>query len=487
MSPDEDVEMTLFAPLRLHSASILALLYVSVIGVADASLTSEKAISELLEFRRTATVAIRALETQAANGTPLSAGQLEQIHENVVARSQIKDELLKMIAPALPLVNHPDRVRTDADLFHYLEAMAVGYVLTDNYVDFVENIQKNPHLRHIANEENTSFDKEKNLLRKSVKEFYSVRFHRPTLRGARRFDELDPTLSQKIFDDPGLRFFWTVIENSATFSYLQKQNPFKRVTYDIGFFFKKVFGSKRIFGDILHDSLENTLSALSKAFGNSAGKVQYRRGYLFESLVLSRAIPKTLRPGDILLEKTPFRLTDRFIPGYWGHNAIWLGTEDDLRELGVWDHPKIQAIADRIRAGQVIIEALRPGVTTNTFSHFLDIDDLAILRHPKLGKEEIRNVVLRAASQYGKQYDFAFDVETQDTLVCSELIFMAYTGADFKLDKVLGRYTINPDAIAQSAVDGFFDVLFFAKAGEFQTGNLRKAMRKTLKDNTALN
>ena len=31
--------------------------------------------------------------------------------------------------------------------------------------------------------------------------------------------------------------------------------------------------------------------------------------------------------GDILLEKTPFRLTDKLIPGYWGHAAVWIGGE----------------------------------------------------------------------------------------------------------------------------------------------------------------
>ena len=32
-----------------------------------------------------------------------------------------------------------------------------------------------------------------------------------------------------------------------------------------------------------------------------------------------------MQAGDILLEKTPFRLTDKMIPRYWGHATIWTG------------------------------------------------------------------------------------------------------------------------------------------------------------------
>ena len=36
-------------------------------------------------------------------------------------------------------------------------------------------------------------------------------------------------------------------------------------------------------------------------------------------------VKQELRPFDILFEKTPFRLTDKFIPGHFGHVAIYIG------------------------------------------------------------------------------------------------------------------------------------------------------------------
>lgn len=437
-------------------------------------------ILELLTFRIFAVKAVKEIDAQAKAGIPLRADQLEDLHRNVVARNQIKEDLIRKIEPHLDLVNHPKKVKTDADHFHYLQTLAIGYTLSDNYQDFVETIQKNPTLRRIANEENSSFDKQKKILRKTVSQFFSPKFHRPTLRGARRYSDLDDSFDAKVAASTDLQFFKAIIENSATFDYLKNQADFDRVTYDIEFFFKRLVGSKRVFPDIIHDSLAKTVSGISKVFGNTVGKFQSRRGLLYGTNSITAGIQVQLRPGDILLEKTPFRLTDRFIPGYWGHNAIWLGTEEELRALGVWEHPKIQAIADRIRAGQSILEALRPGVTTNRLEHFLDIDSFAVLRRPDISIEEQRNVVIRAASQYGKAYDFGFDVETQDTLVCSELMFMTYTDIQFRLEKMLGRYTINPDSVAEASVKGILDVVALAKDGQFEQGDLRESMRKLI-------
>lgn len=440
----------------------------------------ERAILELLDYRVYAVRAVEELNTQVRSGIPLRGDQLEPLHLNVIARTKIKDDLILKIKPYLELVNHPERVKTEEDLFHYLMTLAIGYTLTDNYQDFVETIQKNSHLRHIANEPNLSFRKAKNLLRKTVKQFYSVRFHRPTLRGARRFSELSFNIDQKVLADPELKFFWTIIDSSATFGYLRNQNDFQKVTYDIGFFFKKLFGAKRIFKDIIHHSLADTVSRLSKTFGNTVGRFQSRRGYLYGQKNVEMEILQVLRPGDVLLEKTPFRLTDKFIPGYWGHNAIWLGNEAELKDLGIWEDPMIQPLQAHIRSGKSILEALRPGVTLNRLGHFMDIDSFAILRRPNMSDDERRKVVLRAASQYGKDYDFGFDVETQDTLVCSELMFMAYTDVPFRLEKALGRFTINPDSVAEAGVAGVFDVITLIQSGELALGDLREAMKQLL-------
>ena len=56
-----------------------------------------------------------------------------------------------------------------------------------------------------------------------------------------------------------------------------------------------------------------------------------------------------------------------------------------------------------------------------------------------------------ALGNLGKKYDFNFDVNTTDTIVCSELVYIAYPQVDFVTKNVLGSFAITPDDIALRA------------------------------------
>jgi uncharacterized protein YycO len=164
---------------------------------------------------------------------------------------------------------------------------------------------------------------------------------------------------------------------------------------------------------------------------------------------LSR-VSSALRPMDVLLEKTPFRLTDNFIPGFWGHAAIYIGTQEDLEELGIWDNELVQKYSREIAKGKFIVEALRDRVQMNTLDHFSDIDDFSLLRmRVELTKEQLVEHILRALSHVGKKYDFSFDVETGDTIVCSELHYRTFIDIKFNTTMYLGRSTISVDQVAE--------------------------------------
>ena len=63
-----------------------------------------------------------------------------------------------------------------------------------------------------------------------------------------------------------------------------------------------------------------------------------RKGKLYQDRKAKENILSHLQIGDILIVKTPFYLTDKMIPGYWSHTAIWIGNESELRALGVWNN-----------------------------------------------------------------------------------------------------------------------------------------------------
>ena len=57
----------------------------------------------------------------------------------------------------------------------------------------------------------------------------------------------------------------------------------------------------------------------------------------------------------------------------------------------------------------------------------MNIDDIAIVRERETSDKEKAKVIIRTFRQIGKEYDFNYDVETTDKIVCSQLVYLAYT------------------------------------------------------------
>ncbi len=57
----------------------------------------------------------------------------------------------------------------------------------------------------------------------------------------------------------------------------------------------------------------------------------------------------------------------------------------------------------------------------------MNIDDIAIVRERETSNKEKAKVIIRTFRQIGKEYDFNYDVETTDKIVCSQLVYLAYT------------------------------------------------------------
>lgn len=155
-------------------------------------------------------------------------------------------------------------------------------------------------------------------------------------------------------------------------------------------------------------------------------------------------------------------MTDQLIPGHWGHAAVYIGTDDELEALGIWDElanaqgfsqERIDAIRQDIKDGKVIDEALRDGVQLNTVEHFLNIDDLAILHDTNETIQQRKERIILTLRQLGKEYDFKFDIETSIKIVCSELIYATFILDHWDTEKTAGINTISPDNVAVKAVD----------------------------------
>jgi len=229
---------------------------------------------------------------------------------------------------------------------------------------------------------------------------------------------------------------------------------------------------KTRFMDSLDGLADDALGAISKAFGNGIGLVEVRKGKLWSKPDVLRHLLGVLQPLDLLLEKTPFRLTDFFIPGHFGHVAIWMGTDRELESLGGWEQAgmppeRLRADREQVRDGHSVLEALRTGVELSTLEHFLNVDDVAILRPKDLTGTQVTESLVRGFRQVGKEYDFNFDVETTGSIVCSELPYHVYPGVVWQTASQLGRFTISPDQVASQALSesGAFELILFYHDG----------------------
>jgi Permuted papain-like amidase enzyme, YaeF/YiiX, C92 family len=192
-----------------------------------------------------------------------------------------------------------------------------------------------------------------------------------------------------------------------------------------------------------------------------------------------KTIPARTQPGDVMLQRREWYVSNVGLPGFWSHAALYIGTAEERRvffedaEVVAW--VKSQGIADgsfetllRTRHanahtkalapqehGQVprVLEAISEGVSFTTIEHSAAADSLVALR-PKLSKKEKAFAILRAFGYAGRPYDFDFDFQTDTSLVCTELIYKAYEpsanfkGISMKSQEIVGRLAIPANDIA---------------------------------------
>ncbi|MHC4938437.1 MAG: 1-acyl-sn-glycerol-3-phosphate acyltransferase [Planctomycetota bacterium] len=200
---------------------------------------------------------------------------------------------------------------------------------------------------------------------------------------------------------------------------------------------------------------------LSKFFAVAIGKVRMRSGDLANGLIDQAQVDwlreEVLQPGDILLERRNWALSNVFLPGFWTHAALYIGGLQGLRELGIEEDeavtPHLKALARDDGKGnpRVVLEALGPGVVLNTLEYSVGEADAVCVLRPRMDKPRIAQAMALAMRQYGKPYDFDFDFFSSDRLVCTELVYRAYDEfLKFELQEIMGRKTLPAIQILQT-------------------------------------
>jgi hypothetical protein len=179
------------------------------------------------------------------------------------------------------------------------------------------------------------------------------------------------------------------------------------------------------------------------------------------------SLKSKLQPGDVFITRHDDAMSNLFLPGFWPHGALYIGSAETREMRGiaeVFDGYK-PSTAETIN----ILEAKKDGVLLRPIEETLQVDAFVVLR-PKLNQSQINQALSRGLSHAGKLYDFIFNFATSDRLVCTEVIYRAYHGIgpiEFSLSTRAGRKCLSAEDFLNQAVknDWFEVVLLYGVKG----------------------
>ncbi len=229
--------------------------------------------------------------------------------------------------------------------------------------------------------------------------------------------------------------------------------------------------------DILKDTTTSAIFPAQVTFATWAGdtRVQRQGKPLVTAEQIAKLVPR-MEPGDIVVVRQNWFLSNIALPGFWPHAELYVGTPADLAkyfdadpEVVKWTQGEpekaksftellakrfpekwkfYQAGTDFMGHSPIrVIEAISEGVSFTALEHAFGVDYLGAMR-PRLPKVEKAKAIARAFHYQGRPYDFEFDFFSDSTLVCTELVYKSYaTSADMKgiripLVDVAGRSTL---------------------------------------------
>ena len=222
-----------------------------------------------------------------------------------------------------------------------------------------------------------------------------------------------------------------------------------------------------------------------------------------KSLITPEQIARlSMEPGDIMLQRRDWYLSNVGLPGFWPHAALYIGTVEERRkyfdepEVRTWvekqsepsgdlekllqkQYPNSYDWSKRSEEGHRfrVLEAISEGVVFTTLEHSAAADTMVVLR-PKRTKKEKAAALFRAFHYIGRPYDFDFDFDTDTSLVCTELVCKAYepngdsAGLVFPVETMLGRKVIPANLIVQQFDETFgtarqqVEMVYFLDANE---------------------
>lgn len=220
-----------------------------------------------------------------------------------------------------------------------------------------------------------------------------------------------------------------------------------------------------------HSGFKKTTFGLFKISGSVIAEMRNQWKRKRVTPIVQRKISKILEPGDVIITRHDDATSNLFLPGFWPHGALYIGTQQQRQTLDpsgeIWDGICLEP--------NCILEAKKDGVLFRPLNETFNVDACVVLR-PKLKPDQVRQAIAKAIPHEGKCYDFEFDFRRSDKLVCTGLIYRAYHDVgdiEFELRSRSGRMCLSAEDILDYAVEGkYFDVMvvYGTDGNRFVTG-----------------
>jgi hypothetical protein len=224
------------------------------------------------------------------------------------------------------------------------------------------------------------------------------------------------------------------------------------------------------------DVLGRALYGVQEAVGRGLAEIRVRPGHAPSLPKQIRAqVVELLRPGDVLVVRKEFAVTNYFLPGHWPHAALFLGSPSQIAASEIARHPYVQPRLATLSAvtpftavlapdpanawadgddHPCVLEAMKDGVQIRSVNSPFNSDSVVVVR-PLLDSSQVAAALAQALMHEGKAYDFDFDFCASHRLVCTEVVYRAFegiAGVQFDLHRHAGRFALAAGDILRMAL-----------------------------------
>lgn len=397
--------------------------------------------------------------------------ELREIHSSVIDRMRALDQV-KSFWSGSGRINPVTNKRAHARA--YLAGYAASLVQYRRGLDWVELTVPNDSLETILDEPSAAHDLPADSFGELKYRVIHVKEVSRLVAGYRYYKSLEDELAAaNCGADPACRAAMELVETHyAAASQQLRARGLLDFSYNAW--------------DIARDAGLKAWFPLQERVANWMGDTRVRRKH--ENLISRRQVAemrRELEPGDIIVTRSNWYLSNVGLPGFWPHAELYVGSADELETY--FDNEEVRAhfrqktghdgLAEYLRAehprawraysmrdadGQPrrIIEARAEGVVFNSAYDAAGADYAAAMR-PRRSRVAKAEAIAAAFANWGKAYDFNFDFLTDRELVCTELVYKAWqpgadhAGVDFELDYVMGRTTLAANNIVRQFDEGY--------------------------------